>query len=46
MSVDDVAAAWFARQRAGDMTADEAAGLEAWLEADPERRAARARDGP
>ena len=38
--VDDVAAAWFARQRAGDMTAAEAGALEAWLAADPAHRAA------
>jgi transmembrane sensor len=38
--LDDLAAAWFARQRAGDMTPAEAAELEAWLEADPEHRAA------
>jgi len=40
MTVDDLAAAWFARQRAGDMTAADTAELEAWLEADPEHRAA------
>ena len=40
MSVDDLAAAWFARQRAGDMTPAEAAELEVWLAADPEHRAA------
>ena len=40
MTVDDLAAAWFARQRAGDMTSAEAAELETWLEADPEHRAA------
>src|SRR6185437_10570848 len=39
-SGDDLAAAWFARQRAGDMTAAEAAELETWLDADPEHRAA------
>ncbi|MGE5566432.1 MAG: FecR family protein [Parcubacteria group bacterium] len=31
----DVAAAWFSRERSGEMTADEAAALQAWLEADP-----------
>lgn len=40
MSVDDVAAAWFARQRAGEVTPAEQADLDAWLEADPEHRAA------
>ncbi|HEX6859928.1 MAG TPA: FecR domain-containing protein [Caulobacteraceae bacterium] len=40
LPIDDIAAAWFARQRAGEMTAREAADLEAWLEADPEHRAA------
>ena len=40
ISVDDIAAAWFARQRAGDLALDQAAELEAWLEADPEHRAA------
>lgn len=40
MTVDDVAAAWFARQRAGDMAPAESAELEAWLDADPEHRAA------
>lgn len=40
IGVDDIAAAWFARQRAGDMAPDQAAELEAWLEADPEHRAA------
>ena len=40
MGVDEMAAAWFARQRAGDATAAEVAELEAWLEADPEHRAA------
>jgi len=39
-TTDDLAAAWFARQRAGDMTPAEAAELEAWLDADPEHRAA------
>jgi len=40
LDIDDIAAAWFARQRAGEMTAQEAADLEAWLDADPEHRAA------
>ena len=40
MTTDDLAAAWFARQRAGDMTAAETAELDAWLDADPEHRAA------
>ena len=31
----DVAAAWFSRERSGEMTAQEAAALQAWLEADP-----------
>jgi len=39
-TVDDLAAAWFARQRAGDMTPAEAVELEGWLDADPEHRAA------
>lgn len=39
-NIDDLAAAWFARQRAGDMTPAETAELEAWLDADPEHRAA------
>ncbi|MGE5565861.1 MAG: FecR family protein [Parcubacteria group bacterium] len=40
MTIDDLAAAWFARQRAGDMTPAETAELDAWLDADPEHRAA------
>lgn len=40
MTVDDLAAAWFARERAGDMLPAEAVELEAWLDADPEHRAA------
>lgn len=36
----DAAAGWFARQRSGDMTADEAGELAEWLEADPLHRAA------
>ncbi len=40
MSIDDIAAVWFARQRAGNMSADEAAELDVWLQADPDRRAA------
>jgi transmembrane sensor len=40
MTTDDLAAAWFARQRAGDMTPAETAELDAWLDADPEHRAA------
>jgi len=39
-AIDDHAAAWFARQRAGDITPAEAAELDAWLDADPEHRAA------
>jgi len=31
----DVAVAWFSRERSGEMTAGEAAALQAWLEADP-----------
>lgn len=31
----DVAIAWFSRERSGEMTADEAAALQDWLEADP-----------
>ncbi len=38
--IDDVAAGWFARRRAGDMDPADAAALEAWLEADPAHRAA------
>ncbi|HYG28424.1 MAG TPA: FecR/PupR family sigma factor regulator, partial [Caulobacteraceae bacterium] len=39
-AVDDAAAGWFARQRAGDMTAAEMKALEDWLAADPLHRAA------
>jgi len=39
-AIDDAAAGWFARQRAGDMTAPEREALEAWLNADPAYRAA------
>lgn len=39
-SGDDLAAAWFARRRAGDMTSAETVELETWLDADPEHRAA------
>jgi transmembrane sensor len=35
-----IAAAWFARQRSGEMTAGEARELAAWLDADPAHRAA------
>jgi transmembrane sensor len=38
--IDKAALAWFTRSRAGDMTAAEAAQLEAWLDADPAHRAA------
>jgi transmembrane sensor len=38
--IDDMALAWFTRSKAGDMTAAEAAQLEAWLDADPAYRAA------
>lgn len=37
---DEVATAWFARERSGAMTTAEAAELEAWQEADPANRAA------
>ncbi len=36
----DIAAGWFARQRSGEMTPGERAELRAWLEADPQARAA------
>lgn len=36
----DLAAAWFARQRSGEMTAQDRQELRAWLDADPRRRAA------
>lgn len=39
-NIDDVAADWFTRAGAGDMTAAETAELESWLEADPAHRAA------
>jgi transmembrane sensor len=39
-AIDDAAAGWFARQRAGDMTAAETESLEQWLDADPLHRAA------
>jgi transmembrane sensor len=39
-AVDDAAAGWFARERAGDMTAAEVASREQWLDADPLHRAA------
>lgn len=38
--IDDLAAGWFARQRAGDMMAAEAEALDAWLDTDPAHRAA------
>lgn len=38
--VRDVAAGWFARQRSGEMTADDRARLRAWLEEDPAHRIA------
>ena len=31
----DLAAAWFSRERSGEMTADDALALQAWLDADP-----------
>jgi transmembrane sensor len=37
---DEIATAWFARRRSGAMTAEGAAELETWLEADPANRAA------
>ena len=37
---DEIATAWFARRRSGAMAAEDAARLEAWLEADPANRAA------
>lgn len=36
----DIAAGWFARQRSGEMTADDRATLRAWLEEDPAHRIA------
>lgn len=36
----DIAAAWFSRERSGEMTPDDALVLEAWLEADPAHRLA------
>ena len=36
----DIAAGWFARQRSGEMTADDRATLRAWLEEDPTHRIA------
>jgi transmembrane sensor len=39
-AIDDAAVHWFTRTGAGDMTAAEAAELEAWLDADPANRAA------
>ncbi|HEX5776807.1 MAG TPA: FecR domain-containing protein [Caulobacteraceae bacterium] len=38
--VDAAALEWFTRSKAGDMTAAEAAQLDAWLDADPAHRAA------
>ena len=38
--IDEAALAWFTRSKAGDMTAAEAAQLEAWLDVDPAHRAA------
>ena len=31
----DIAAAWFSHERSGEMTADDALALQAWLDADP-----------
>jgi transmembrane sensor len=36
----DLAAAWFSRERSGEMTADDALALQAWLDADPAHRTA------
>ena len=38
--IDQAALEWFTRSMAGDMTAAEAARLDAWLDADPAHRAA------
>ena len=36
----DIAAAWFSHERSGEMTADDALALQAWLDADPAHREA------